>query len=71
MEYKKFSSAPNWSEIMARRPELESPGYQECLAAIRAKADAYQENYARELMQKIHREKQGYRTKNRGRPRKS
>jgi hypothetical protein len=64
----KVSPAPNWTEIFARRPDLEVPGYQEVLAQVRARQHDFEAQRIKEKMQQIHKEKQ--RTKSRNRSKK-
>lgn len=57
------NTPPDWSEIFARRPDLESPGYQEALRQCREKVA--KENPMKRLMERIHKERQSDRNKSR------
>jgi hypothetical protein len=68
MKRVQISSAPNWTAIFAKRPDLEPPGYQEILAQIKSRQPDYESQRIREKMQQIHKEKIS--TKNRNRNKK-
>lgn len=57
------NTPPNWSEIFARRPDLESPGYQEVLSQCREAAA--REDPMKRVMERIHKERQSDRNKSR------
>jgi len=68
MKKVRISSAPNWTAIFAKRPDLEPPDYQEILAQIKSRQPDYESQRIREKMQQIHKEKIS--TKNRNRNKK-
>jgi hypothetical protein len=63
-EVRKYS-APDWSAIFAERPELEAPGYQEALQAVRDKKNQVETERIRTQMQEILKQKNS--TKNKAR----
>jgi hypothetical protein len=58
-------TAPNWSKIFKRFPELEAPGYQEALRQMQERRPDYEAERLKAKMQLINKEKQRMRTKNR------
>ena len=58
-------TAPNWSEIFKRFPELEAPGYQETLRQMQERQPDYEAERLKAKMQLINKEKQKVRTRNR------
>lgn len=56
---------PDWNEIFTRRPDLESPGYQETVEQVREKQPDYEKERLRQKMQQIHKEKQSTKNKSR------
>lgn len=60
----------NWSEIFAKRPDLEAPGYQKAAAEAMANQPSFEAQRIREKMQQIHKEKTSVKNKNRSRSKK-
>lgn len=58
-------SAPDWSKIFEKIPDLESPGYRETLEAVRLNKDASERQKLADQMQQINKEKQSQKNKNR------
>jgi hypothetical protein len=63
-EIRKYS-APDWAAIFAERPDLEAPGYQEALQAVRDKKNQAETERIRAQMQEILKQKNS--TKNKAR----
>jgi hypothetical protein len=63
-EFRKYS-APDWSAIFAERPDLEAPGYQEALQAVRDKTNQAEIGRIKAQMQEILKQKNS--TKNKAR----
>ena len=64
----KRTFSPDWGEIFRKRPDLESPGYQEALRQVREKTNAIDPMKLR--MEQIHKERQSDRNKARRKPQK-
>jgi hypothetical protein len=60
-------SAPNWSKIFEKRPDLESPGYRETVEEIRLHKNNIEREKLAAQMRQINKEKQSQRNKNRSR----
>ena len=60
-------SAPDWSKIFEKRPDLESPGYRETVEEIRLQKNNAERERLAAQMQQINKEKQSQRNKNRNR----
>lgn len=58
-------SAPDWSQIFAKNPHLEAPGYLETLQKVRDRASQEEAEKIRKLMQGINKERVSQRNKNR------
>jgi len=52
VEIRKYS-APDWSAIFAERPDLEAPGYQEAMQAVRDKRNQAEMERIKAQMQEI------------------
>lgn len=59
------SSAPNWTAIFAKHPELKPPGYLETCQAIEERKNKAEAERVKALMQAINKEKVSTRNKNR------
>lgn len=57
------SSAPDWSAIFAERPDLEAPGYQEALQAVRDKKNWAETERIKAQMQEILKQKNSSKNK--------
>jgi len=64
VEIRKYS-APDWSAIFAERPDLEAPGYQEAMQAVRDKRNQAEMERIKAQMQEILKQKNS--TKNKAR----
>lgn len=51
------SNSPDWSAIFAKRPDLEAPGYQEALQAVRDKKNQAEIEKIKAQMQEIQKDK--------------
>lgn len=57
------SSCPNWSRIFAKRPDLEAPGHQEAVRAIRDQKNKEQAERIKSMMQDIQKQRVSQRNK--------
>lgn len=60
---------PDWTAIFARHPELEAPGYQEAVQALRDKRRQAEQDRIKAQMQDIQKSKVSHRNKMRNRAR--